>query len=91
MPYFGNDLGDRRVSEAERLDEGDDAGNMVLLLCVTVPPVGRVAEERSIPDIACLLPMPISRIPFEFGDEASFEYPVDWWFFSRGGECLWLS
>jgi hypothetical protein len=91
MPYSGNDLGDRRVSEAERLDEGDDAGNMVLLLCVSVPPLGRIAEEGSVPDIARLLPVPISRIPFEFGDEAGFEYPIDWWFFSRGGECLWLS
>jgi hypothetical protein len=70
------------------LDEGDDAGNMVIPLCVWVPPLGQVAEEGSVPDIARLLPVPISRIPFEFGEEANFEYPVDWWFFSRGGMSL---
>ncbi len=88
MPNYGNNLGDRRVSKVEGLDEGDDAGGMLFPLCITVPPLGRVAKEGSVPYVARLLPVPVTWIPFELEDEAGLEDPVDWRFFSRGGTSL---
>ncbi|CAN5968807.1 unnamed protein product [Sphagnum jensenii] len=88
VPYSGNDLGDRRVSKVEGLDEGDDAGGMLLPLRITVPPLSRVTKEGSVPYVARLLPMPVTWVPFELGDEAGLEDLVDWWFFSRGGNIL---
>ncbi len=60
MPYSGNDLGDRRVSEVEGLDEGDDVGGMLFPFCISVPPLGRVAKEGGVPHVARLLPMPVT-------------------------------
>jgi hypothetical protein len=88
VPYPGNDLGDCRISEVEGLNEGDNAGGVLLPLCISVPPLGRITKEGSVPYVACLLPMPVSEIPFELGDEAGLEDLVDWGFFSGGGNIL---
>jgi len=61
---------------------------MLLPLCITVPPLGRVTKEGSVPYVARLLPMLVTWIPFELGDEAGLKDPVDWRFFSRGGNIL---
>ncbi len=88
VPHLGNDLGDCRVSEVKKLNEGDDVGGVLLPPCISVSPFGRIAKERGLANVARLLPVPVFRIPLEFEDEAGLENPVDWGFFSRGGNVL---
>ncbi len=88
MPHHGDDLGDRRVLEVEELNEGDDAGGVLLPPCISVSPLGRIAKERGVANVARLLPVPIFGIPLELGDEAGLENLVDWGFFSWGGDVL---
>ncbi len=63
MPHSGNDLGDRRVAEAQMLDESDDAGSVLLPPCISVSPLSRVAKEGGVAHVAHLLPVPVSRVP----------------------------
>ncbi len=49
---------------------------------VLVPSLGRVAEEGGVSHVLRFLPMPISGVPREVGDETSFENPVDGGFFT---------
>jgi len=46
VPHPGDDLGDRRISKVEGLNEGDDAGGVLLPPCISVSPLGRIAKER---------------------------------------------
>ncbi len=87
VPHPSDDLGDRRVSEVEELNEGDDAEG-VLLPRILVSPLGRIAKERGVAYVARLLPVLVFGIPLKFGDEAGLKDPVDWGFFSRGGNVL---
>ncbi len=88
VPHPSNDLGDRRVSEVKKLNEGNDAGGVLLPPCISVSPLGRITKERGIANVARLLPVPVSGVPLELGDEAGLENPVDWGFFSWGGKVL---
>jgi hypothetical protein len=88
VPHPGNDLGDRRVSEVEEFNEGDDAGGVLLPPCILVSPFGRIAKERGVAYVARLLLVPVSEIPLKLEDEAGLKDPVDWGFFSWGGKVL---
>jgi len=63
VPHSGNDLGDRRVAEAQVLDESDDTGGVLLPPCILVSPLGRVAKEGGVTHVARLLPVLVSGIP----------------------------
>jgi hypothetical protein len=64
------------------LDEGGDAWGVQSLLRVSVSPLSRVAKEGCIAHIMSFLPVPITKIPLEVGNEASFQDPEDWGFFT---------
>jgi len=64
VPHSSNDLGDRRVAEAQMLDESDDAGGVLLSPCISVSPLSRVAKEGGVAHVARLLPVLVSRIPW---------------------------
>jgi len=87
VPHLGNDLGDCRVSEV-KLNDGDDVGGVLLPPCISVSPLGRIAKKRGVTNVARLLPVPVFRIPLELRDEAELENPVDWGFFSWGGNVF---
>jgi hypothetical protein len=63
MPHSGNDLSDRRVAEAQMLDESDDVRGVLLPPCILVSSLSRVTKEGGIAHVACLLPIPDSGIP----------------------------
>jgi len=88
VPHPGNDLGNGQVSEIKKLNESDDAGGVLLPPCISVSPLGRIAKERGVANVARLLPVQVSGIPLELGDEAGLEDPVDWGFFPGGGTSL---
>ncbi len=53
VPHSGNDLDDRRVVKVQLLDEGDDAGSVLLPPDILVSPLSRVSKERG---VACRNP-----------------------------------
>jgi len=55
---------------------------------VLVAPLGGVTEERGVPHVARLLPVPISRVPLEVGDETGPEDPIEEGFLTWEGEVL---
>jgi len=83
-----NDLGGRGVPEAQPLDEFDNPRGSVRFSCVLVAPLGGVAKERSVPHVARLLPVPVSRVPFEVGNKSGSEDPVEKGFLTWEGEVL---
>ncbi|CAK9861928.1 unnamed protein product [Sphagnum jensenii] len=88
MPHPGNDLGNRRVAEVQILYEGDDAESVLFPPCISVPPLSRVAKEGGVTHVACLLPVPISGVPWEIEDEAGLKDPIDWRPFPWGRDVL---
>ncbi len=63
VPHYGNDLGDRRVAEAQMLDKSDDAGSVLLPPCISVSPLSGVAKEGGVAHVARLLPVLVSGVP----------------------------
>ncbi len=70
------------------MNEIDDPKWVVGLLGVLVSPLGGVSEEWSISHIVRLLPVPVSRVPLEVGDEVGSENPVEEGFRTWEGEVL---
>jgi hypothetical protein len=98
VPHSSDDLRDRRVAKVQVLDKSDDVRSVLLPPCISVSPLSRVVEEGGVAHVARLLPVPISEVPREIGNEARLKNPIDWAFFSGGGTSLanlsvapWLS
>jgi hypothetical protein len=64
------------------LDESDDDGSVLLLPGIPVPSLSGVTKEGGIAHVAHLLPMLVSGIPREVGNETGFKDPVNWGFFT---------
>ncbi len=77
MSNPSNGLGGRGVSEVQPLNEFDDPGGSVQFSCVLVASLGGVTEERNVPHVARLLPVPVSRVPLEVGNKTGSEDPVE--------------
>ncbi len=88
VPHSGNDLGDRRIAEAQMLYECDDARGVLLPPCVSVPPLSQVAKEGGVAHVARLLLVLVTGVPRKVGDEAGLKDPVDWRSFSGGRNVL---
>ncbi len=88
VPHPNNDLGSRRVSEVQPLDEVDDPGGAVQVFGVLVAPLGGVTEKRCVPHVARLLPVPVSGVPLEVGNKPGSEDPVEQGFLTWEGEVL---
>ncbi len=88
VPDPSNNLGGCGVPKAQPLDEFDNPGGSVQFSCVLVSPFGGVAEERSVPHVVRLLPVPISRVPLKVGDKSGSEDPVEKGFLTWDGEVL---
>ncbi len=56
MPHSSDDLGDRGVAEIQLLDEGDDAGSVLLPPGIPVSSLSRVTKERGVAHVVRLLP-----------------------------------
>ncbi len=63
-------------------------GGAVRFFGVLVAPLGGVTEERSVPHVAHLLPVPVSGVPLEVGNKPGFEDPVKQGFLTWEGEVL---
>jgi hypothetical protein len=83
-----HDLGSRGVLEIEALNEVDDFRGVVWLPRVLVASLGRVAEKGSIPHLASSLPVPVSGVPLEVGDESGSKDPVEEGFLTWEGEVF---
>ncbi len=83
-----HNLGGCGVSEAQPLNEIDDSGGSVWFSYVLVAPLGGVTEQGSIPHVARLLPMLISRVPLKVGNKSRSEDPVEERFLTWEGEVL---
>lgn len=83
-----NDLGNRGVLEFQPLNEVYDSGGVVRLPSVLVAPLGGVAEEKSVPHLARLLPVPVSGVPFEVGNESESKDPIEKGFLTWEGEVF---
>ncbi len=70
------------------LDEGNDAGGMLFFPCISISPLGRITKEGGVPNVVFLLPVPISGIPLELGDESGLKNPIDRRFLPREGEIF---
>lgn len=70
------------------LDESDNAGGVLFPSSVSISPLGRVAEEGGVANVVFALPVPVTGVPLEFGDETELKNPVDRGFFPGGGEAL---
>jgi len=88
MPHSSDDLRDRRVTEVQALDKSDDVGSVLLPPCIVVSPLSQVAEEGGVAHVARLLPVPVSGVPREIGNEAGLKNPIDWGFLSGGRDVL---
>jgi len=88
VPDPSNNLGGRGVSEAQSLDEFDNPEGSVWFSCILVAPFGGVTEERSVPHVVRLLPVPISRVPLKVGDKSESEDLVEKGFLTWDGEVL---
>ncbi len=88
VPNPSNDMGGRGVPEAQPLDEFNDLGGSVRFFCVLIAPFGGVAKERSVPHVARLLPVPVSRVPLEVGNKTGSEDPVEKGFLTWEGDVL---
>jgi hypothetical protein len=88
VPDPSNDLDGCGVPKVQPLDEFDDPEGSVRFFCVLIAPFGGVAEERSVPHFARLLPVPVSRIPLEVVDETGSEDPVEKGFLTWEGDVL---
>jgi hypothetical protein len=82
IPHSGDDLGDRGVAEIQLLDEGDDAGSVLLLPGIPVSSLSRVTKERGVAHVVRLLPVPVSEIPREVRNKAGLKDPINWRFFT---------
>ncbi len=88
MPDPNKDLGGRGVPEFQPLDEFHNPKGLVRFSCVLIAPLGGVSEERSVPHVVRLLPVPVSRVPLEVGDKSESEDPVEKGFLTWEGEVL---
>ncbi len=88
VPHSSDDLRDRRVAKVQVLDKSDDVRSVLLPPCISVSPLSRVVEEGGVAHVARLLPVPISEVPREIGNEAGLKNPIDWAFFSGGRDIL---
>jgi hypothetical protein len=77
VPHSGNDLDNRRVLDVQLLDEGDDAGSVLLPPGILVSSLGRVSKERGVAHVARLLPVPISRVPREVRNKIGLKDPIN--------------
>ncbi len=59
------------------MDEFDDPGGSVRFSCVLVASLGGVTEERSVPHVARLPPVLVSRVPLEVENKTGSEDPVE--------------
>jgi hypothetical protein len=64
------------------LDKSDDAGSVLLPLGIPIPSLSRVTKEGGVAHVAHLLPMPVSGIPREVGNETGLKDLVNWGFFT---------
>jgi hypothetical protein len=88
VPHPSNDLGGRGVPEVQPLDEVDNPRGAVRFSGVLVAPIGGVTEERSVPHVARLLPVRVSRVPLKVGNKSGSEDPVEKGFLTWEGEVL---
>ncbi len=70
------------------MDEIDDPRGAVGFPGVLVAPLRGVAEERSVPHVARLLLVPVSRVPLEVRDETGSKNPVEKGFHTWEGKVL---
>ncbi len=77
MPHSGYDLDNRKVAKVQLLDESDDAGSVLLPHGIPIPSFSGVTKERGVAHVARLLPMPVSEIPREVGNETGLKDPVN--------------
>jgi len=64
------------------LDESDDAGNVLLPFGIPIPSLSKVTKEGGVAHVAHLLPMLVSGIPQEVGNETGLKDLVNWGFFT---------
>ncbi|CAK9864159.1 unnamed protein product [Sphagnum jensenii] len=88
VPHPSNDLGGHGVSEVQPLNEVDDPGGAVRFSGILVAPLGGVIEERSVPQVAHLLPVPVFGDALEVRNKPRFEDPVKHGFLTWEGEVL---
>jgi hypothetical protein len=88
VPNPRNNLGGRGVLKVQPLDKFDDPGGAVWFSSVLVVLLGGVTEERGVPHVARLLPVPISRVPLEVGNETGPKDPVKEGFLTWEGEVF---
>jgi hypothetical protein len=72
VPDPSNGLGGHGVSKVQPLDEFDDPRGSVRFSCILVASLGGVTEERNVPHVARLLPMPL-----EVGNKTRSEDPIE--------------
>ncbi len=82
MPHSGDDLGNRRVVLVQLLDKSDDVGSVLLPLGIPIPSLSEETKEGGIAHVAHLLPMLVSGIPREVGNETGLKDLVNWGFFT---------
>ncbi len=70
------------------MDEFDNLGGSMQFSYVLVALLGGVTEERGVPHVARLLPVPVSRVPLEVGNKSGSEDPVEKGFLTWEGEVL---
>ncbi len=75
VPNSGKHLGVRGVVEVQLLDEGADDRDFGYSPRFPIAPLGRVSEERCVPQWGKPLLVPFSQVPWEAFDEASLEDP----------------
>jgi hypothetical protein len=88
VPHSGDDLDDRRVTKIQLLDEGDDAGSVLLPPGIPISSFSKVTKERGVAHVARLLLVLVSGIPREVRNKAGLKDPINWRFFTWGRYVL---